>query len=498
VVALPALPDGLYRLGFGVRDREDLHEVRGRTSFSIGDHALAQPSAPPAPRPQPLEAAARWLFAAGLAVLVGVVIVRMRWAETPVARPQRLVGMTVFALVAVVAGRVGVIVARALDLHVGLAQGLSTVARTSDVARLPVVIAAAACAVPLLTPHRFPALDAPVLVSRSLSVRVAMGWLAALWLALIASWGDHAALRGVVEPAVAAAKAIHLIGLGAWIGVLVVVLVANTGTRAARQALVSVSRIAVLGAVVTVGSGLVLAARMVVSLTGLLATAFGQLLALKLALVAGAAALGIAHRRLRRTRIAIVEAALLGAVVLLGASMATAGPATDDAYLAPPAPSPATAVSAEAAGLLARARAVPAQPGPNGVVIDVVATRRPALAAVSSITLRAETPAGPRSWTVAPDDRGSVVVSGVDLVDGANAVTISVSRIGLPVTTMELSLSTQAPRYHHRPIVSSAPIELPLQMLALTCGLAAMALIVTWPRAHLAVRAPLRRRSRAR
>ena len=37
VVALPPLADGLYQVGFPVHDGI-LHEVRGRTSFSIGDH----------------------------------------------------------------------------------------------------------------------------------------------------------------------------------------------------------------------------------------------------------------------------------------------------------------------------------------------------------------------------------------------------------------------------------------------------------------------------
>ena len=99
---------------------------------------------------------------------------------------------------------------------------------------------------------------------------------------------------------VALAKATHLLGLGVWIGVLVVTLVVNAGSGRTSAALGSWSRVAITGAVVTVASGFVLAGRMVVSITGLFATAFGQLLALKLLGIAVAVVAGLAHRRFRR------------------------------------------------------------------------------------------------------------------------------------------------------------------------------------------------------
>jgi copper transport protein len=482
VVTLPPLDDGLYQVGFEVRDREDLHEVRGRTSFSIGDHAMAAPSAPPAPPPQPFETMARWLFAVGLALLVGAVLTRGRWPDAPVARPERLVPVTAIALAAAVGGRVGVVLARAHDLHVGLVDGLSAVARTSDVARLPVLFVAALCAVPLLVPRRFASLDAPVITGRSITIRVALGWMAVVWLAVVASWGDHAALQGDVEPAVALAKATHLIGLGVWIGVVVVTLVVNAGSGHTSAALGSWSRVAVVGAVITVASGFVLASRMVVSITGLFATAFGQLLVLKLLGITLAVAAGLAHRRFRRALPALAEATALVGVVLLGASMATSGPAVDDAYLPAPAATAPGVVNGETDDIIVRLRAIPAQPGPNDLELAVVQTRRPVLAPVTEVVVTAMTPTGPAAWTVSPDDRGAAVVSGVQLAEGSTDIGVALVRPSLPAEQVDLELTTVAPRYHRPVIVSSQPIRTPLLMLALAAGLLAVVVIVTSPR----------------
>lgn len=482
VVVLPPLEDGLYQIGFGVRDREDLHEVRGRSSFSIGDHAMAQPSPPPAPPAQPLETGARWLFAAGLALLVGVVITRTRWPDAPVAYPRRLAALTAVALGSVVAGRVGVILARAYDLHVGMLDGLSAVARTSDLARLPVVFAAVLCAVPLLTPRRFASLDVPLTRDRSLSIRSALAWMAVLWLAVMAAWGDHSALRGTVEPTIVLAKAAHLIGIGEWVGVLIVTLIVNVGSGRTAAALAASSKVAIIGAMLTVASGLLLAGRMVASLTGLFATAFGQLLVLKLIGVIVAVAIGLTHHRWRKSAPAFVEAFVLVGVVLLGASMATSGPATDDAYRPAPTSIASGSVNGEADDLLVRLRAVPAQPGPNDLELNVVQTRRPATAPVTKVTVTAMTTSGQQSWTVVPDDRGAAIVSDVNLSEGAEVINVAITRSSLPTSAVDLELTTKVARYHHPVIVSSQPIQLPLQMLAMAIGVLACAVLITTSR----------------
>ncbi len=79
LVDLESLPNGTYQVRLEVRDEEDLHEVVARTSFAVGEAAPA-PSAPIVTTFEPMETAARWLFAAGLALLVGVVAIRSRVA----------------------------------------------------------------------------------------------------------------------------------------------------------------------------------------------------------------------------------------------------------------------------------------------------------------------------------------------------------------------------------------------------------------------------------
>jgi hypothetical protein len=240
--------------------------------------------------------------------------------------------------------------------------------------------------------------------------------------------------------------------------------------------------VAIIGAMLTVGSGLLLAGRMVVSLTGLFATAFGQLLVLKLVGMTIAVIIGLAHRRWRKSAPAIVEAIVLVAVVVLGASMATAGPATDDAYRPAPASTTSGTVNAEADDMIVRLRAVPAQPGPNDLELNVVQTRRPATAAVTDVTVTAMTTSGSQSWTVVPDERGAAVITGVNLSEGADIINVAIGRSSLPTTDIQMELTTKVARYYHPVIGSSQPIRLPLQMLALAIAVLSCAVLVTTSR----------------
>jgi hypothetical protein len=237
---------------------------------------------------------------------------------------------------------------------------------------------------------------------------------------------------------------------------------------------------------------------MVVSITGLFSTAFGKLLVLKLIGVAIAVVAGLTHRRLRRAAPAVIEAVVLAGVVLLGASMATAGPATDAAYLPAPSSEAPGVVNGQSADIIVRLRAVPAQPGPNDLEINVVQTRRPAPAPVTEVTVTAMTTAGPKSWTVEPDDRGAAVITGVNLPEGASAISVGLTRPSLVMADIEFELTTQALRYHHPVVVSSQPIRTPLRMLALAVGLLAVAVLITAPRRHLGDRASARSDVRAR
>ena len=482
VVPLPPLPDGLHQIGFTVRDREDLHEVRGRTSFAIGDAALATPSPPANPTAQPLETIARWMFALGLALLVGVTVrtALARGARTePEAHRLSTTGWAGVAFVA--AGRLGILAARAIDLNAGFLDGLSAVVGTADMIRLPLTAVALLCTAPTMLCGRFPTLDATLRDGHPTTFRTLLAWVGIVWLAFIASWGDHAALLGAVEPAVALAKAAHLIGLGLWVGTLVVTLIAVRGSGRTTHALARVSHIAILGAIVTVSAGLLLASRMIVSITGLFATHFGQLLVVKVSIAGAAVLIALANRR-RRSGPAVLEGILLCfGTVLLGAAMATAGPATDHAYLVAPTP-PVKTVTVESGDIIVRVHAIPAIPGPNDLDIVVLQTRRPVPAPLGPTRVDVVTTKGPRSWTMQPDDRGAFVVSGVDLPEGSNDITFTVTRPGIADTVLHADITTTAPRYYHPVIVSSARLAWWWRAAAVLVALSAIPLVLRWRR----------------
>ncbi len=481
IVPLPPMGDGLHQIAFQVRDREDLHEVRGRTSFAVGKNAVAIPSAPSNPAAQPFETTARWMFAIGLALLVGVVVTRTRHL-TDVADEvtnRRLVGLTWLGGATVVLGRLGVLLARALDLGVGLGDGVSAVLKTSDAVRLPITLAALACTLPACLPKLVPSLDATVRDGGKLTIRALLGWVGIVWLAVITAWGDHAALLGAVEPAVALAKTAHFIGLGLWIGLLVVTLVVQRGTGRMSRAFADISDTAMAGAIVAVSSGLLLGSRMVVSLTGMFATVFGQLLSVKVALVAVAVVLGLAHRKGHRPRIAAAEAGvLILGVVVLGAAMATAGPATDDAYRAAPTEIQVKSATAELGDIIVRAQPIPAVPGANDLDLLIVQTRRPVLAPITTVLVTAHTASGAQEWTVVPDERGGAVVSGANLPDGPTTFAFAVSREDVPVENLSLTVSTRTPRYFHPEIVSSARLVWVLRIGAVLAALLLVPLIL--------------------
>ncbi len=484
VVELPDLSDGLFQVQFEVRDAEDLHEVTGRTSFAVGD--VAPPPLRPATGapPSPLESAARWIFVSGLTLLAGVLTFRGRWPDIPIGRPRRLAVLAGAGLAAVILGRLGVASARALDLGIGFRAGWAHVGRTGEVRQLPVVALAAACTVPAVAARWLPVLDLPVIPGRRASFRLLLGWIGVAWLAILVGSRDHSALLGTIEWEVAAAKALHLIGIGVWIGVLVVALVVGGSRQGRTSALAAMKRPALVGFAITVGSGLLLAGRLVVSITGLLSTQYGLLLVAKLLLIPGAIALGMVARR-RGSRFAVIEGAVLGAVVAAGALMATAGPAVDHQYLPAEAVTPPAAVSARADDLLIRLRAVPGRPGPNALEIQVSNTRRPEPAALGRLEIRLAGGTAADVRSVEPDASGLVLIPDVNLPLGDADVSITIVREGLLPSSAVVQTRTEADHFHTPAVVSSRPIRQPLRIAGvLTIGLAVMLISLGRYRAH--------------
>ena len=471
VVRLGTLGEGSYQVRVTARDAEDLHLVVARTSFAIGQAAPA-PSAPVISGPEPIETGARWIFAAGLALLIGVTAVRTRWPDVPIDRPRRLRSLALVGIALAFAGRLGVLVARIVSLGGPPLDAARTVIGTTDARRLALVVLALGCVAMIEQPRRAIWLDVPLRSNGHLTCRQALSWFGVINLAVIAGWGGHSALDGSIEPIAVLAKSAHLVGLGLWVGVLAVVLAVSSGATTRRSALVAMSQVALLGAVLTVVSGLVLASRLVVSVTALASTPYGVMLTVKIVLIAGAIALGATMQRAHRSRTSFGELAVLATVVLLGAAMATATPAIDRGFTDVASTEPTLQPAVAADDLLLQIRAIPAHPGANSLELRIGETRRPSPGVVTEVEVRS----GDAVTTALPTEGGLVFIDGVDLPAGESPVQVIVHRRDWPDTTARLGVATDVPAWVHAPVVSSARLRAPL--LALAAAIAVVAGLV--------------------
>ena len=183
-----------------------------RTSFAVGE-AAPPPSPPVIVSAEPFETAARWLSAAGLTLLVGVLAVRWRRPAVPVDRPPRLRTLVRVGALGVLFGRFGVLAARIITL------GGDRWAATRTVLghrRCPAI--RSHCAGPGVMAsgeghrQRPAGLDGPLAAQPGLARRPALDWLGVAWVVCLASWGSHSSLGGSYELLAVMAKAAHLAG----------------------------------------------------------------------------------------------------------------------------------------------------------------------------------------------------------------------------------------------------------------------------------------------
>lgn len=458
VIDLGSLPRGTYQIRLTAHDKVDLHQVVATTSFAVGE-APPPPSPPVIAGPEGFETVARWLSALGLALVVGALAVRWGGPTLPVERPRRLRTLVVAGAAASVAGRLGVLVARVVSLDTSRAQALRSMVNTADAQRFALVLVAAAL---LLVGERqarsgYDA-DAGDRRAVALARRPTVGWLGVATLVWVAAWSGHSDL-GSRTYLVPMAKAGHLLGLSLWLGVIVAALAATATAGARLRILRALSPVAVFGAGLTVVSGLLLASRLIVSVTALLSTPYGQALVLKAVLAALAVACGwLVVARARRITLSSVELALLGVVVLAGAAMATATPAIDPSFLDQPRTDLRLAPTAAASDLLMQVRAIPGQPGINTLEVRVSSTRRPNPGPVTDVVL---TVAG-TDVVARPDDDGLALVPGVVLPAGPVPVGLRAHRVDWPDGVASLSLPVEPPVYVHPVRGSSAPLRWPL------------------------------------
>ena len=476
VVTLPELESATFQVRIAARDAADLHEVVARTTFSVGGEA-PQPSPPVLSKPIPVESVARWMFVTGLAAVLGVFVFRSRWPDVPIARTNLVEPTVISGIGLILLGRIGVIVSRAVDLHVGFGDSLTALSATADVRRLPFVVLALACIVPTALRRGPIWFDLPLRDGRDVTVRQTLGWCGAAWLVALVAWGDHSALTGSVEVTTAVAKALHLWGVALWSGVLGVAVVLNAGRGTLRASLIAVSRTAVVAAILTVASGLLLVGRLVVSITALLTSPYGLLLTTKVVVLVAAVALGL---RLRSSaapaRRAIPEWVALAVVAVLGSAMATAGPAVEESFVDRDDESVSSEVSVRADDLLVQLQAVPGVPGSNSVQVRVNDTRRPGPGEIVRVTVSGADGVS----HVAPVVDGNAFVDDIVLQAGSNPLTVIVERDGLGNASATASVETQVPLYRFPTRVSSAPISTAARTLGLLLvASAAVALVVS-------------------
>lgn len=514
VITMPEVGDGAYQVRLQARDGEDLHQVVARTSFALGEAAPA-PSRPISESVEPFESSARWIVASGFGLLVGVVAVRRRLATTfheIVGRrlfESRLHSLAVVGAVLVLVGRAGILVARAVSLGgTDIMSSIGTVLATSDGRRsIAVVISVVGV---LLLEHRTAMvwLDIRLRPAGTVTFRQMVVASALTEVAIVASWGAHSELVGTVSPVVLAAKSAHLVGLGLWVGVLVVVLVAGRGRVDTNALLVRMSRVALTGAVVATVSGVVLASRLIVSLTALLSSPYGLMLATKLFVIALVLLLGLGTRRSVGRGVAgdtnragvrvgtsssgsmvwpIREALCLVIVMVFGASMATSTPAVDPSFLPADGSGPEWSTAIEADDLLVNLRAIPNRPGTNALEIRIGETRRPSPGPVTGVDVTI----GVDTYTASRLASGVAFIDDVELPAGESTFEFVAHREGLADSVAVLVAHAQVQRYVEPTRISSTPMRTSLTVFALLITVVSAALLLSSTRTPM-----LRRRVR--
>lgn len=488
VVPLPRLADNSYRVSWETLSSDDLHATRGYFVFGVGRPVHAGAFTEPVPRLE--ESSLRWALLLGVALVLGTALLDPAVARHPALaagrRRQRRLALA------------GALLALAASLLLLLDQ-----ASPSG-----------------LTPGRLLAsgygarwgwreagllaLAAAMLGERSGTAR---RWRRGLLVAgaLLTVTGTaalgHAAAGG---PTRLLATSAHVLAVTAWSGG-VLALLALLGARPAsvrpvaelRDVLRSFARPAAACAAIAVVSGIYLASSVVVSVDAAVGTTYGRTLLLKTGLVALMGVAGLVnHRRARGRhdldvpRRSVAVEALLGVAALAAAGVLAAGqPATEPAFLAPPAPT-AGPLAGEVHDLQEAVDVRPNVPGRNVTSVAVFETRRPSPGPVTGVDLGlgrrtvAATPIGDGHWTATLDD----------VPAGTTVVEVTVHRAGLPDTTWRRPWVVGHGTPGRHPVVSNAPVAGALRALdaalVVLLGTGAVLLLRTRRRRRSAVAAP--------
>ena len=450
-VPLPSdLPDGTYTVSWRVVSQQDGHVTAGTFSFGVG----VAPQAPTGgastststPSPSPLSVVGKFLFYAGLVLVVGAVATGL-WAFGGHVPARRL--LLPVAGVATLLGALAMMVAEKGAIGVEYAALFRS---SAGKPLIWLVVGATATALGALYASR----------DTSRGALVTAGVAAAITMYTRAE-GGHAAVGGWVQITL---QWVHFVAIGVWVGGFVPVLLLLRERRRAGEPppaaeVAAYSRLAGYALLAVVASGVLRATNELGGLRAvahLFDTSYGVALAAKVALALVLIALGAANRyrsipRMTETdapirRILSVE--VFGAVGVLALTGLLTGLAPNPvASPAPVAPSKVTATGSDfATTMKVTLSATPGTPGANRFDVDVSDYDSGAPLDVASVSLRFLLVGRP---DVAPSDlalnrQGDAwTAEGDNLsVAGTWDVTATVQQ-GAKASEVHMSLSTKTP-----------------------------------------------------
>jgi copper transport protein len=375
-VRLPHLQSGVYTVSWQTVSAADGHVAGGAFAFGVNASASAVANAPrrqvahSTPPPNPLGVAGRWVLYVGIGLLVGGAWIALARGTGDAA----LLGMASIGAVAALVG----VVALGESQREGAGVSWQTFDGTAlghalQVQAAPVLLLAVALALAWPSgPRLRQVAHASVLVLAAIELSVHV-------------MASHAPSSGLPWLMIGAQWA-HLAAFTVWIGGLAALLLAIRGERSdVRSALVRrFSRVAGWALGLVAVTGLLRAVDEVGDWASLVATLFGQLVLVKVALLVVLAGLGYLNRSrfvpvvaagvggLRR--VGVLELGVAGCLLVASALLTSLPPPSFvRAAAGPPTPSRVAATGSDyGTTVKARLEVSPGHPGSNGFVLHLV------------------------------------------------------------------------------------------------------------------------------
>ena len=472
-VPLKAIGSGVYTVTWRTVSEVDGHLATGAYAFGVGvsassanAHAAKAVVSPP---PSILAVVARWLFFIGLMGIVGIAATSLVALRDVPRFAARLLGA---AWLAGALGAVGIVEAQREAAGLTVAGLLASSLGMTAVERM-VMAAVTGLAV-------VAAISGSGALRRAGVAVAAVGAAASMWVDVAAS---HA---GAQAPVVAnlLVQWVHIIASGAWIGGLLVLILAVRGqpSDVTGRAVRRFSRMAGIAIVAVALTGTFRAVIEVGSLGQLLGTAFGVLVLVKVALFVILAGLGAINRyrnvpRASRVlrglrRVGSTEVVVGAAVVLVAAALVN---------VAPPVASAATTTPVKATQLVAtgsdfattvkvRLTVSPGTAGFNNFTLRVTDYNSGAIVHASSVQLEFTQPLRPQlgesTLTLKRQADGSFAARGGNLaIAGIWEVAVIIenaqrsTEVHLQLTTIEPAPLVTATRFSGLPTLYSIQLQ---------------------------------------